>query len=129
MFHPLLRWVLGVEKTTIWFGGPYYTQIRFRGTRRLRFCLCNPTVRSKDRSHDALYGAACIDNLVRSPDGTTLSPDVLMFNWGLRRPGTRPGWGWMPAHATWQLRYTNHSDTLLDMFMDAAQSHIDHHKC
>ena len=29
------------------------------------------------------YGAACIDNLIRAPDGTALSPDVLMFNWGL----------------------------------------------
>ena len=34
-------------------------------------------------AEETKYGAACIDNLVRSPDGTALSPDVLMFNWGL----------------------------------------------
>ena len=34
-------------------------------------------------AEETKYGAACIDNLVRAPDGTTLSPDVLMFNWGL----------------------------------------------
>ena len=34
-------------------------------------------------AEETLYGARCIDNLVRAPDGTLLSPDVLMFNWGL----------------------------------------------
>ncbi len=34
-------------------------------------------------AEETKYGAACIDNLVRAPDGTALSPDVLMFNWGL----------------------------------------------
>jgi hypothetical protein len=34
-------------------------------------------------AEETLYGANCIDNLVRAPDGTPLSPDVLMFNWGL----------------------------------------------
>ena len=34
-------------------------------------------------AEETLYGARCIDNLVRAPDGTPLSPDVLMFNWGL----------------------------------------------
>merc|ERR1719272_170125 len=34
-------------------------------------------------AEEALYGFRCIDNLVRAPDGTLLSPDVLMFNWGL----------------------------------------------
>ena len=34
-------------------------------------------------AEETLYGARCIENLIRAPDGTTLSPDVLMFNWGL----------------------------------------------
>merc|ERR1712159_401754 len=34
-------------------------------------------------AEETKYGAACIDHLVRSPDGTKLMPDVLMFNWGL----------------------------------------------
>ena len=34
-------------------------------------------------AEETLYGARCIDNLVRAPDGTALSPDVMMFNWGL----------------------------------------------
>ena len=34
-------------------------------------------------AEETLYGARCIDNLIRAPDGTLLSPDVLMFNWGL----------------------------------------------
>ena len=34
-------------------------------------------------AEETKYGAACIGNLVRAPDGTALSPDVLMFNWGL----------------------------------------------
>ena len=32
-------------------------------------------------AEETLFGARCIDNLVRAPDGTPLSPDVLMFNW------------------------------------------------
>lgn len=31
-------------------------------------------------AEETLYGARCIDNLVRAPDGTALSPDVLMFS-------------------------------------------------
>lgn len=34
-------------------------------------------------AEETQYGARCIDNFVRAPDGTLLSPDVLMFNWGL----------------------------------------------
>lgn len=34
-------------------------------------------------AEETLFGARCIDNLIRAPDGTPLSPDVLMFNWGL----------------------------------------------
>ena len=33
-------------------------------------------------AEETQYGARCIDNLIRAPDGTPLSPDVLMFNWG-----------------------------------------------
>jgi hypothetical protein len=32
-------------------------------------------------AEETQYGARCIDNLVRAPDGTPLSPDILMFNW------------------------------------------------
>eukprot|EP01045_Picozoa_sp_COSAG04_P005940 COSAG04_NODE_284_length_18146_cov_3.266789_9_plen_226_part_00 len=31
-------------------------------------------------AEETQYGARCIDNLIRAPDGTPLSPDVLMFN-------------------------------------------------
>ena len=41
-------------------------------------------------AEETLYGANCIDNLVRAPDGTPLSPDVLMFNW-VRGPGLQFG--------------------------------------
>eukprot|EP00040_Diaphanoeca_grandis_P023947 m.130961 g.130961 ORF g.130961 m.130961 type:complete len:471 (-) comp29514_c0_seq3:124-1536(-) len=34
-------------------------------------------------AEEAQFGARCITNLIRAPDGTPLSPDVLMFNWGL----------------------------------------------
>ena len=34
-------------------------------------------------AEEAQYGFRCIDNLLRAPDGTPLSPDVVMFNWGL----------------------------------------------
>ena len=34
-------------------------------------------------AEETLYGARCIENLLRAPDGTPLSPQVLMFNWGL----------------------------------------------
>jgi len=34
-------------------------------------------------AEETLYGARCIENLIRAPDGTPLAPEVLMFNWGL----------------------------------------------
>jgi hypothetical protein len=34
-------------------------------------------------AEEAAYGVQCLDYLLRAPDGTPLSPDVLMFNWGL----------------------------------------------
>lgn len=34
-------------------------------------------------AEETKYGASCIENLIRAPDGTALAPDVLMFNWGL----------------------------------------------
>jgi len=34
-------------------------------------------------AEETQFGFRCIDNLVRAPDGTPLSPDVLVFNWGL----------------------------------------------
>jgi len=44
-------------------------------------------------AEESLYGFRCIDNLIRAPDGTALSPDILMFNWGLHNslyPCTNP---------------------------------------
>ncbi len=34
-------------------------------------------------AEETQYGYRCIDNLLRAPDGTPLSPDLIMFNWGL----------------------------------------------
>ena len=34
-------------------------------------------------AEETQFGARCIENLVRAPNGTPLSPDVLLFNWGL----------------------------------------------
>ena len=34
-------------------------------------------------AEETQYGYRCLDNLIRAPDGTPLSPDVLVFNWGL----------------------------------------------
>ena len=34
-------------------------------------------------AEETQYGYRCIDNLLRAPDGTPLSPNVVMFNWGL----------------------------------------------
>jgi len=55
-------------------------------------------------AEETLYGIRCIDYLTRAPDGTTLSPDVLMFNWGLHNslagnctPPCDPGQSGPPA--------------------------------
>lgn len=34
-------------------------------------------------AEETQYGYRCLENLIRAPDGTPLSPDVLVFNWGL----------------------------------------------
>ena len=34
-------------------------------------------------AEEAAYGVQCLDYLLRAPDGSPLSPDVLLFNWGL----------------------------------------------
>lgn len=34
-------------------------------------------------AEETQYGYRCLANLIRAPDGTPLSPDVLVFNWGL----------------------------------------------
>lgn len=53
-------------------------------------------------AEETLYGFRCINNLIRAPDGTPLSPDVLLFNWGLHNslyPCTNPvPDGAPPAH-------------------------------
>lgn len=57
--------------------------------KRLRKLLNQPI--APNRTHS--YGASCLDYLLRSPNGTVITPDVLMFNWGLHNVGnnTLPG--------------------------------------
>lgn len=71
-------------------------------------------------AEETLYGARCIDNLIRAPDGTPLSPDVLMFNWGLHNslagnctPPCVPGQSGPPSE------YAPNLEKIVQSLMDA----------
>ena len=58
-------------------------------------------------AEDTATGLQCLDYFLRSPNGTALAPDVLLFNWGLHDgvylgPFPDPGGGyhWAPGNIT-----------------------------
>eukprot|EP00945_MAST-04E_sp_MAST-4E-sp1_P008004 g8004.t1 len=60
-----------------------YTPFVAKAMKSIAFVQHSPYDERDGGAEETAYGVQCLENMMRSPAGNKLKPDVLMFNWGL----------------------------------------------